>query len=86
MVRSAKSLTREPLDRRQVRLIHALLAFPAAGLIGFAGHTLARTVVSEPPAIVVPAQGNNTDGDASPGQRGDEPERAKETRHVPRMV
>ena len=86
MMRPAKSRTREPLDRRQVRLIHALLAFPAAGIIGFAGHTLVKNVVSDSTTIVAPAPEHTKDDNASPGQRGDEPDSANETRNVARIV
>ena len=55
MMRSAKSQAREPIDRRQLRLIHALLAFPAAGIIGFVGQTLVKNVVSDSTTIVAPA-------------------------------
>jgi len=86
MMRSAKSRTREPLDRRQLRLIHALLAFPAAGIIGFAGHTLVKTVVSDSTTIAVPTPENTKDDNASPGQRGDEPDSASEIRNVARIL
>lgn len=86
MMRSAKSRTREPLDRRQLRLIHALLAFPAAGIIGFGGHTLAKRFVSESTTIVAPAPENTKEDNTSPGKQGDEPDRANETRNVARAV
>ena len=47
--------TREPLDRRQMRLVQALLAFPAAGIIGFAGSAIVKNVRSEPAPITSPA-------------------------------
>ena len=73
MMRSKKSWTREPVDRRRVRLIHAMLAFPAAGLIGFTGTTLVRGVLSDDPAIAAPvAPGHATDDDKTPGERPDE--------------
>jgi hypothetical protein len=86
MMRATKSRTREPLDRRQLRLMHALLAFPAAGIIGFAGHTLAKRVVSESPTIAAPAPEHTKDDNASPGKRRDEPDGANETRNVTRIV
>jgi hypothetical protein len=83
---SAKSRTREPIDRRQFRLIHALLAFPAAGIIGFAGHTVVKNVVSDSTTIVAPAPENTKDDSASPGQRSDEPDSASEVRNIARIV
>jgi hypothetical protein len=85
-MRSAKSRTREAIDRRQFRLIHALLAFPAAGIIGFAGHTVVKHVGSDSTTIVAPAPENTTDDNASPGPRGNEPDRASEVRNIARIV
>lgn len=66
--------SREPIDRRQVRLIHALLAFPVAGVIGFAGHAIVKSVVTESPAVVAPAPPErSTDEHPSPGERDDAP-------------
>lgn len=86
MMRSAKSRTREPIDRRQLRLIHALLAFPAAGIIGFVGQTLVKNVVSDSTTIVAPAPENTKDNNASSGQRGDEPDSASEMKNIARVV
>jgi hypothetical protein len=73
MTRSKKSLTREPIDRRRVRLIQAMLAFPAAGLIGFTGTALVRGVLSDDSAIAAPvAPGHATDDEQTPGERPDE--------------
>jgi hypothetical protein len=47
--------TREPRDRRRLRLVQALLAFPAAGLIGFTGNAIVRSVRAEPAPIASPA-------------------------------
>jgi hypothetical protein len=76
MKRSAIHRTsREPIDRRQVRLIHALLAFPVAGVIGFTGHAVVKSVVTESPAITVPAPPERTtDEQTSPRERGDSPD------------
>jgi hypothetical protein len=87
MMRSAKSRTREPIDRRQLRLIHALLAFPAAGIIGFTGHTLVKSVLSESTVIVSPATPEKTtDENGSPAERGDEPDRTGDSRNTVRIV
>jgi len=66
--------SREPIDRRQLRLIHALLAFPVAGVIGFAGNAIVKTAVTESPAIAAPASPErSTDEHPSPGERDDAP-------------
>jgi hypothetical protein len=67
--------SREPIDRRQVRLIHALLAFPVAGVIGFTGNAIVTNLVSDAPAIVNPATPErSTDEHTSPRERGDAPD------------
>ena len=75
MQRSAMYRTsREPIHRRQVRLIHALLAFPVAGVIGFAANAVVTRIVSEPPAMTSPAPPERTtDEHTSPHERGDSP-------------
>ena len=75
MSRSANRRTsREPIDRRQVRLIHALLAFPVAGVIGFAGNAAVKTVFTESPAIAAPAPERTTDEHTSPDAPKDKPD------------
>ena len=64
---------REPLDRRQVRLIHALLAFPVAGVIGFAGHVIVKSVVLDSPAVSAPAPPERTTDEKRPHEGGDRP-------------
>jgi hypothetical protein len=67
-------MKREPIDRRQVRLIHALLAFPVAGVIGFTGHAVVTSVLMEPPALTAPASPERTtDEQPSPHEPGDAP-------------
>lgn len=56
--------TREPIDRRRMRLIQTMIAFPAAGIIGFAGNAIVRGVVGADTAIASPA---------TPGRTTDEP-------------
>jgi hypothetical protein len=66
----------EPIDRRQVRLIHALLAFPIAGVIGFTGHAVVKRVVMESPAVTAPGPPERTtDEQTAPHERGDAPDR-----------
>lgn len=68
---------REPTDRRQVRLIQALLAFPVAGVIGFAGNEIVTRVVTSPPAMTAPVQPERTtDEDTAPREHrnGREPD------------
>jgi hypothetical protein len=56
MMWSVKSrTTREPLDRRQRRLVQALLAFPAAGIIGFSGSAIVKGVRTEAAPVASPA-------------------------------
>ena len=64
---------REPLDRRRMRLIQTMLAFPAAGIIGFAGSAIVRGVVAEDASVASPATpGHTTDETPTPRER-DEP-------------
>jgi hypothetical protein len=67
--------SQEPIDRRQIRLIHALLAFPVAGVIGFTGNAVVAHVLSESPAIVAPASPERTtDEHTSPHEPVDGPD------------
>jgi hypothetical protein len=76
MKRSAvRPTSREPIDRRQVRLIHALLAFPVAGVIGFTGNAIATKVFTDSPSIAAPpAPERITDEHTSPRERSDTPD------------
>ena len=75
MSRSAVHRTsREPIDRRQVRLVHALLAFPVAGVIGFAGNAAVKSVFTESPAIAAPAPDRTSDEHTSPDEPKDAPD------------
>jgi len=70
MTRSRNSLTREPLDRRRLRLIQTMLAFPAAGIIGFAGTALVRGVLSDDTSVAAPAApGPANDDERAPDER-----------------
>ena len=70
MTKARKALSREPIDRRRVRLIRTLLAFPAAGIIGFAGTALVRGVLSDDTSVAAPVTpGRVTDEDQAPGER-----------------
>lgn len=75
MTRSRESLRREPIDRRRVRLIQAMLAFPVAGLIGFTGTALVRGVFSDDSSLAAPvAPGDASDDEQVPDERrGDNP-------------
>ena len=66
--------SREPIDRRQVRLIHALLAFPVAGVIGFTGHAIVTKVVTDSPTIAAPAAPERTTDEHTSPERSDPPE------------
>ena len=70
MTHARKALRREPIDRRRVRLIQTLLAFPAAGIIGVAGTALARGVLSDHTSVAAPVTPSRvTDEDQARGDR-----------------
>ena len=70
MTHSRKALRREPIDRRRMRLIQTMLAFPAAGIIGLAGTALVRGVLSDDTSVAAPVTpGHTTDEDQAPGER-----------------
>lgn len=73
MKRPASRTSPEPIDRRQLRLIHALLAFPVAGVIGFTGNAIVKSVLTDAAAISAPAPERTTDEHKSPGESGDSP-------------
>jgi len=62
--------SREPIHRRQARLIHALLAFPVAGVIGFTGHAIVKSLVVESPAVTAPAPPERTTDEEQTSPRG----------------
>ena len=78
--------TREPRDRRQLRLVQALLAFPAAGLIGFTGNAIVRSVRSEPAPIVSPAAPGPARGETPSHEHEDDADRPPDNSHVIRNV
>ena len=85
MIWSATSrTTREPRDRRQVRLVQALLAFPAAGIIGFAGHAVVKSALSESTTVTSPER--STDENASPSEPADAPDIATDNSNAVRAV
>ena len=87
MIWSATSgRTREPRDRRQVRLVQALLAFPAAGIIGFAGQTVVKSALAESPSMTSPAPAERSTDDASPNEPADAPDPATENSNPVRAV
>lgn len=78
---------REPFDRRRMRLIQAMLAFPAAGIIGFAGSTIVRGVLSEDTSVASPATpGHTTDETPSPREREEPESQPSEDSHTVRIV
>lgn len=85
MMWSVKSrTTREPLDRRQRRLVQALLAFPAAGIIGFAGSAVVKSVGIAAP-ITSPAQPKPvSDEQPSSQEHDDDQDSPREYRRVVR--
>jgi hypothetical protein len=61
---------REPFDRRRMRLIQTMLAFPAAGIIGFGGSAIVRGMLSEDRSIGGPiTPGHTTDETPAPRER-----------------
>ena len=70
MTHSGRALRREPIDRRRTRLIRTLLAFPAAGIIGFGGTAVVHGVLSDGTSVASPVTpGPATDEDQTPGER-----------------
>jgi hypothetical protein len=62
--------TREPFDRRRMRLIQTMLAFPAAGIIGFGGSAIVRGMLSEDTSVASPiTPGHTTDETPTPRER-----------------
>ena len=89
MLRPANARTaQEPRHRRQMRLVYALLAFPAAGLVGFTGSAIVKSVRSESAPITSPATPNPVkDNDpTSYEKKDDEQNPPREDRHVMRNV
>jgi len=79
--------TREPRDRRQLRLVQALLAFPAAGLIGFTGNALVKSVRPESAPIISPApRGPVRDETPSSYEHDEDPDSPREDSHVMRNI
>jgi hypothetical protein len=88
MLRPANSrTTQEPRHRRQLRLIHALLAFPAAGIIGFTGNAIVKSVRSEVAPITSPAKPDPA-GEEQPAsyEPDDEQDSPRENSHGTRNV
>ena len=88
MLRPLNSRTiQEPRYRRQIRLVHALLAFPAAGIIGFTGNAIVKSVRSELAPITSPAKPGPAEEEQpvsyEPDDEQDSPrENSHETRYV----
>jgi hypothetical protein len=73
MVRSTKGRMTEPVDRRRMRLIQTMLAFPAAGILGFGGHVLVRSALAHEATASAPERpGETTDEKKQPEERGTE--------------
>jgi hypothetical protein len=88
MLRLPNSRTaQEPRYRRQLRLVHALLAFPAAGIIGFTGNAIVKSVRSELAPITSPAKPDPA-GEEQPASYDpdDEQDSPPENSHVARNV
>ena len=88
MVRPANArTTQEPRHRRQMCLVYALLAFPAAGIVGFTGSAIVKSVRSESAPITSPATPSPAKDDpASYENKDDEQNPPRDDRHVMRNV
>jgi hypothetical protein len=87
MVRPANArTTQEPRHRRQMRLVYALLAFPAAGLVGYTGSAIVKNVRSESAPITSPAPNPVNDNKPSSPEQDDDQNPPREDRHVMRNV
>ena len=87
MLRPETRTTQEPRHRRQMRLVYALLAFPAAGIVGFTGSAIVNSVRSESAPIVSPATPDPVDEQKpSSDEKEDEQNPPREDRHVTRNV
>ena len=73
MVRYTKGRMTEPVDRRRMRLIQTMLAFPAAGILGFGGHVLVRSALAHEATASAPERpGEATEEKQDPDERGTE--------------
>ena len=73
MVRFTKGRMTEPVDRRRMRLIQTMLAFPAAGILGFGGHVLVRSALAHEATASAPERpGETTDDKKHPDERDTE--------------
>ena len=79
--------TQEPRYRRQMRLVYAVLAFPAAGIVGFAGSAIVNSVPSEPAPITSPATpGPVKEEQPASYEHDDDQDSPRENSHVVRNV
>jgi hypothetical protein len=69
-----------------MRLVYALLAFPAAGLIGFAGQAVVKSAFTPLPAVTSPAPERTTDENASPLEPADAPESLTDNKNAAESV
>lgn len=84
---ASKRTTQEPRHRRQMHLIYALLAFPAAGIVGFTGSAIVKSVRSEPAPISAPATPDLLKNNKpSSNEKDDEQNPPREDHHVIRNV
>jgi len=71
-----------------MRLVYALLAFPAAGIVGFTGSAIVKSVRSESAPITTPAAPGpvNDNKPSSYEQKDEDQNPPREDRHVMRNV
>lgn len=84
----ANSRTRqESRHRKQMRLVYALLAFPAAGIVGFTGSAIVNSVRSQSAPITSPATPDPVkDNNPSSYEKDEDQNPPREDRHVMRNV
>ena len=79
--------TQEPRHRRQMRLVYALLAFPAAGIVGFTGSAIVKSVRSESAPITSPATpGPVKEEQPASSEQDVDQDSPRENNHVARNV
>jgi hypothetical protein len=72
-------------DREGVN-VYALLAFPAAGIVGYTGSAMVTSVRSESAPITSPAPNPVNDNKPSSSDQDDDQNPPREDRHVMRNV
>ena len=85
MMWARNSLVEAPRTRRRWRTILAILAFPAACAIGFAGSALVRIALA-PAAVSAPHSPTQTEEQQKPDHQGTDAPASDEHANGPRIV